>query len=134
MRFARIVYVGAGIWGILVLTPLLFLVDLSGRAYPAPTSYPHFFYGFIGIALAWQTAFLVIGSDPRRFRMLMLPTILEKLGYIIPAAALYAQGRITAPDALTAAPDAVLCLLFVTAFAKTSVLPDREPLRAQPGR
>ena len=33
MRFARIVFVGAGVWGIVVLTPLYLLLDVTGRQY-----------------------------------------------------------------------------------------------------
>jgi cytochrome b len=82
VRFARIVFVVAGIWGIVVLTPFYWLVDVTGRRYDPPTTYPHFFYGFFAVALAWQIAFLVIGSNPARFRALMIPAMLEKFGYV----------------------------------------------------
>jgi hypothetical protein len=36
MKFAKIVFIGAGIWGIVVLTPLYFLFDVTGRDYAAP--------------------------------------------------------------------------------------------------
>ena len=75
MRFAKAVFILAGIWGIAVLTPLFFLVDVTGRQYVPPTDYPHFFYGFLSITFAWQLAFLAIGSNPIRFRLLMLPAI-----------------------------------------------------------
>ena len=56
MKFAKVVFIGAGIWGIAVLTPLFWLVDVTGRQYPAPTEYPQFFYGFLWVAMAWQEA------------------------------------------------------------------------------
>ena len=68
MRFAKYVFIGAAIWGVAVLTPFYWLVDVTGRRYDPPTAYPHFFYGFLAVALAWQIAFLVIGSNPARFR------------------------------------------------------------------
>ena len=119
MRFARSVFILAGVWGITVLTPLFFLVDVTGRPYPAPTDYPHFYYGFLAVAMAWQLAFLVIGSDPVRYRLLMIPAFIEKAGYIVTTAVLYSQGRIPAADANTALPDALLLVLFVVAFVKT---------------
>lgn len=82
MKFARIVFIAAGVWGIVVLTPLYFLVDVTGRQYAPPTDYPGFFYGFLSVAIAWQIAFLVIGSSPERFRPFMIPAIVEKLGYV----------------------------------------------------
>src|SRR5215204_5818133 len=119
MRLAKVVFRVAGIWGILVLTPLYFLVDLTGRQYPAPTDYPQFFYGFAAVAMAWQIAFLVIGSNPVRFRPLMIPSFIEKAGYVIAVTMLRGQGGISAADAGTAIPDAVLLVLFVVAFLKT---------------
>ena len=94
MTFARIVFVAAGIWGVAVLTPLLWLVDVTGRRYAPPTTSPQFFYGFFIVALAWQLAFLVIGSNPARFRPLMIPAMVEKLGYVATLAVLYGQERI----------------------------------------
>ena len=118
MRFARSVFILAGVWGIAVLTPLFFLVDVTGRPYPAPTDYPHFYYGFLAVALAWQVAFLVIGSDPIRYRMMMIPAFIEKAGYVITTAVLYSRGRILAADANTAIPDSLLLVAFVVAFVK----------------
>jgi len=119
MTFARVVFRAAGVWGVVVLTPLYFLVDLTGRQYAAPMDYPQFFYGFLSVAMAWQIAFLIIGSNPVRFRALMIPAILEKLGFVSTLAVLYGQSRISAVDAQAAIPDFVLCVLFVVALAKT---------------
>ena len=116
------VFVGAGIWGIVVVTPLYFLHDVTGQPYAAPTLYPHFFYGFLSVTMAWQIAFLVIGSNPVRFRPLMIPTIVEKAGYVIVVAVLYSHGRVSPAEASTAVPDCLLGLLFVAAFLKTGAL------------
>lgn len=119
MKFARVVFIGAGVWGVTVLTPLYWLIDITGRRYRPPIDYPHFFFGFVSVAMAWQLAFLIIGSNPVRFRALMIPAILEKLGFVSTLAVLYAQSRISAVDAQAAVPDLMLCVLFVVALAKT---------------
>ena len=119
MRFARITFIAAGVWGVVVLTPLYFLLDLTGRQYAAPATYPHFFYGFLSVAMAWQIAFLVIGSDPVRFRPLMIVGVVEKLGHVAGVAVLYGQARLSAADAMAAGPDLLLGLLFIVAFVKT---------------
>ena len=119
MRFAKIVFIVAGVWGIAVLTPLYFLFDVTGRQYAPPAEYPQFFYGFLSVAMAWQIAFLVIGSSPLRFRPLMIPSILEKLGHVVGVAVLYGQGRLSVADATAAGPDLVLGVLFIVAFAVT---------------
>jgi hypothetical protein len=130
MTFARSVFILAGVWGITVLTPLFFLVDITGRPYSAPTDYPHFYYGFLAVAMAWQVAFLVIGSNPLRYRQLMILAFIEKAGYILTTTVLYSQGRISAADANTAIPDGLLLVLFVVAFVKTQV-PAPSELRRQ---
>lgn len=120
MRFARIAFVSAAVWGIAVLTPFYWLVDITGRRYLPPTDYPHFFYGFFSVALAWQIAFVVIGSNPARFRPLMIPSMLEKFGHVTTVAVLYSQSRISTIDAQGAIPDLLLGVLFVAAFVKSS--------------
>jgi len=123
MRFAKVVFILAGVWGIAVLTPLYFLVDLTGRSYAAPVDYPQFFYGFLSVAMAWQFAFLVIGTNPARFRPLMIPGILEKLGHVAGVAVLYGQGRLTIEDMAAAGPDLLLAILFIVSFAVTPSFP-----------
>ena len=132
MRFAKFVFICAGIWGILVLTPLYFLVDISGKPWPPPLNYPHFFYGFIGVALAWQLAFLIIGRDPVRYRLLMIPAIVEKLGHVTTVATLHARGSISAEDAITAAPDLLLGTLFIAAFVVTRGSGNRDSRAGDP--
>jgi len=119
MKFARVVFLGAGIWGIAILTPLYFLFDTIGSQHASPITYPQFYYGFLSVAMAWQIAFLIIGSNPTRFRVLMIPAILEKLGYVVPLAVLYQQARVTWADAQAAVPDFALAILMMLAFVKT---------------
>jgi len=119
MRFARFVFIGAGVWGVAALTPFYWLVDITGRHYLPPVDYPHFFYGFFSVAMAWQIAFLIMGSNPARFRPLMIPGILEKFGFVTTVAVLSARSRISSADAQAAIADLILGILFVVAFVKT---------------
>jgi ribosomal protein S15 len=96
MKFARVTFLVAGIYGLIGLTPLYFLEGMIGRQTPPPITHAEFYYGFIGTALAWQFVFLVIARDPVRYRLLMLPSILEKIAYGIPVLVLYLQHRIAA--------------------------------------
>jgi hypothetical protein len=120
MRFARFVFFIAGVWGILILTPLYFAFDVIGRQYPPPITHADFYYGFLSVALVWQIAFFVIGSDPGRFRPMMIVAVLEKFGYMATLGALYAQSRMQGGQVALASPDLVLGVLFVVAFVKTS--------------
>lgn len=119
MRFARNVFYVAGIWGLLIVTPLYFLYDTIGREYPPPITHPDFYYGFIGVTLAWQVAFLIIGSDPVRFRPLMVAAVLEKFSYMATLTTLYLQGRLQFGQFAVVSPDAILGVLFAVAFLKT---------------
>ena len=120
MRFARVVFLTAGIWGIAVLTPLYWLRDITGRAYAVPTDSPQFFYGFFAVALTWQLAFLAIAWNPMRLRPFMLLGVVEKVSYVITLAVLYQQARISTDDAMAVLPDLLLGVLFLAAFIKTS--------------
>lgn len=119
MKFPKYTFIGAGVWGLVVLLPFYALVDITGRLYAPPTEYPQFFWGFMSVALAWQVGFLVIGTDPIRFRPLMIPAILEKMGYVATLIVLYAGGRISSLDLQPVLPDFVLGVLFVASYVLT---------------
>jgi len=119
MRFAKVVFRIAGIWGLLVITPLYFMFDLIGRQDPPPITHPGFFYGFVGLALAWQVAFLFIAGDPVRYRPLMIPSMIEKFSYGAAIVILVLQARMHSSDLVFAGTDLVLCALFVMAYVKT---------------
>lgn len=120
MKFAKRVFLGAGVYGMGILTPMYFLFDAIGRQNGSPITYPQFYYGFLAVTIAWQLAFLVIGSDPVRFRPLMIPSMVEKFYTFLSMAALFVQGRIALTDMIVISPDLALGILFVIAFAKTS--------------
>lgn len=115
-RFPQRVFLFAGVYGIVVLLPQYFLEAKLGQDYPPPITHPEHFYGFIGVALAWQFVFLLIARDVRRYRLLMVPAILEKLAFGIPALVLWRQGRAHASIAGAGVVDLVLGLLFLLAF------------------
>ena len=121
MKFAKIVFYIAGIWGLLILTPLYFIFDLIGKNDPPPITHPAFYYGFVGVALVWQIAFLIVARDPVRFRPLMIPAILEKLVYSVPLIILVLQRRTSPNDLAFAAIDLTLGVLFLIAYVKTPV-------------
>lgn len=121
MRFARIVFWIAGIWGLLVITPLYFMFDLIGRKDPPPITHPGFFYGFVGGALAWQIAFLFIAKDPVRYRPLIIPSIIEKISYGAAVVALVSQERMRASDLTFGGTDLLFAILFAVAYFKTRI-------------
>jgi hypothetical protein len=119
MKFAKIVFWIAGGWGVLVLTPLYFMFDLISRTDPPAITHPGFYYGFVGTAMAWQLAFFVIATDPVRYRLLMVPAMVEKFSYGIAVVILVLHGRMHTSDLVFAGADLLLGVLFVIAFVTT---------------
>jgi len=119
MKFAKTVYLIAGIYGLLVMVPQYFLEHQNSVTFPPPINHPEYYYGFIGVTVAWQIAFLIISRDPERYRPLMLATVVEKYTYAFAILLLYAQGRIASlmivfPSLI----DLVLGTLFAIAYIK----------------
>ena len=119
MKFAKTVYMTAGIYGLIVLLPQYFLEKKYGIDFPPPITHPEFYYGFIGVAVAWQVLFLVLSRDPVRYRAMMIPTMLEKFSFTIAVVVLYLQNRVAGMMLLSGMIDLLFGLLFVAAYLKT---------------
>jgi hypothetical protein len=119
MKFAKLTFRVAGIWGFLVIIPMYFLYNLIGKQDPPALSHPHFYFGWLGVTLAWQVAFLIIGSDPVRYRPIMIAAMLEKFGFAAAVAVLLVLKAINVQEAVMAVPDAILLVLFLLAYRKT---------------
>lgn len=122
MRFAKFVFLVSGIYGLLVLAPQYFFEERTGHDYPPPITHPEYYYGFIGLAVVWQFAFLILSRDPVRYRSLMIPAILEKACFAIPAVILLLQHRIPNVIFGFAMVDAFWGVLFLIAYLKTKEL------------
>jgi hypothetical protein len=116
MKFAKWTYRIAGIYGLLVLLPQYFLEEQNGRDYPPPINHPEYYYGFIGVAVAWQVAFLIISSAPKRYRPLMIASVIEKFSYGLAVAILYWQDRVAAAVLAVGTIDIILGILFLVAY------------------
>ena len=119
MRFAKYTFLIAGIYGLLVLVPMYFLEEKNGRDFPPAINHPEYYYGFIGVAVAWQIVFLVLSTDPKRYRLMMFPAILEKLSFAVPVIVLLVQNRVPFFIMVVAIPDLILGALFAVSFVKT---------------
>jgi hypothetical protein len=121
MRFARRVFLIAAVYGFIVLLPQYFLEAQIGRDAPPPITHPEYFYGFIGVALAWQVVFLLISRDPIRYRPLMLAAVVEKASFGLAAVTLYGSGRLSGQMLAAGLLDLVLGALFIAAYKRTPV-------------
>ena len=118
MKFAKIVFRVAGIYGLLVLAPLYFMEAKIGQDTPPTITHPEYFYGFIGVGLAWQFLFLVLSSDPAKYRTMILPSILEKVGYAVAVLVLYSQHRLAASALAVGSIDWIFAFLFLVSYFK----------------
>ncbi|MCW8926350.1 MAG: hypothetical protein OQJ84_08845 [Xanthomonadales bacterium] len=127
MNFAKRVFFWSGVYGIVVLLPMYFLEEKIGHDFPPATNHPEQYYAFLGVALAWQFAFLLVAGDPLRYRPLMIPAIAEKLLAAGAVIWLYLNLRI---DGTTLAPflvDVLLGGLFIISYIKTAKYVERPP-------
>lgn len=118
MRFSRIVFIVAGVYGILALLPGYFNEQRMATMYPPAMTHPEYYYGFLGVALAWQVAFLIIAKDPERFRALVPAAVLEKLSYFIATAVLFGLGRLAGTFAALGCVDLLFGILFAVAYTR----------------
>ena len=105
MVFARVVFWIAGALGIAALVPL----------YRTPGN--PMYYGFLATLVAWQAAFFVIGWNPRQFRLLMIPAVLEKVLWMATLLHFYAKGQLPRLQLIAnACTHGLLGILFIAAF------------------
>jgi hypothetical protein len=119
MKFAKYVFALAGLYGLVTLVPAYFLEAAIAASNPPAITHPEFFYGFVGVALAWQIMFFVIAFDPRRYRPAMPVAFLEKLAFGAAAVALFSVHRIQPQVLGLGLTDLVLGVLFLIAYAAT---------------
>jgi hypothetical protein len=86
--------------------------------HPPAITHPEFFYGFVGIASAFQFVFLIIAKDPVRYRLMIIPSILEKFSYGIAALILNLTGRLEGGFFIGGMFDLFLGVLFIVSFLK----------------
>ncbi len=113
MKIAKYLFLLAGISGVILLLPLYF--DKSGTGEAAVTR-PEFYYGFIGIALAFQVLFIIISFDLTKYRPAIIPCIIEKLSFAVPVIILYFQNRVSNTIFYAGIMDLILGILFAVVF------------------
>ena len=119
-RFASRVFLIAGVYGLIVLLPQYFLLEKTSRDFPPAITHVEYYYGFIGVAVAWQVVFLIISRDPVRYRPLMIAAILEKASFGPLTVILFLLGRL-GPQMLGAGLlDLLLGTLFAVAYLRTA--------------
>ena len=118
MTFAKWVFRLAGIYGIIVMAPMLFL-EPAMTAAGYPLTRPADYYGFVGVVLVFQLIFLTIAGDPARYRPLMPISVLEKAAFGGTVWPLFLMGRTQGIVAVFATIDLGLGVLFAISWLRT---------------
>jgi hypothetical protein len=121
MQIASRIFRWAAIYGLIVLLPMFLLEQRFGQDNPPAITHAELYYGFVMLAVAWQVAFVVIGSNPMKFRLMMIPAIIEKFGWGLVAFGLAGMGRAVPATTLAfAAVDMALGSAFIYAWRCTA--------------
>ncbi|MBS0657968.1 MAG: hypothetical protein JSR82_06945 [Verrucomicrobia bacterium] len=117
--FVSRVFWTAAIYGLVLIPPQFFLEAKTGRDFPPAITHPEFYYSFLGVALAWQFAFVLIARDPIRYRPMMIPGLLEKVGFGLSGVILFCLGRAAWLPLAAGIIDLVFASLMFVAYTKT---------------
>jgi hypothetical protein len=116
MKLAKWVYRTAGIFGLIVMVPMLFIERFIEKIMPPAVNHPEFFYGFVILNICWQILYLFLARDPARFRLLMIPSFFAKASGPVALLWLYFQGRVSEQWIITTIMDGLFAVLFLVAF------------------
>jgi len=122
MTYAQRVFLTTGLYGVIVIAPQFFLE----KSVTPAVSHPEQYYGFLGAVLAWNVAYLVMASDPARYRPLMLVGSLGKTLFAAWVTVLWFQGRVPSFLLAFAAIDLGIVALYIEAWRRTAPAPDPE--------
>ena len=101
-----------------------------GINFPPVINHPEYFYGFLSITLAWQILFLFIAIDPVKYKLFIIPAMLEKYFYGATLIILYSQNRLPVMVLSSGIIDLILGILFAVAFFKSKEMPEqKEPIQ-----
>ena len=110
MKLAKWSFRIAGVWGLVSCFPLLFTEGWMG------VRQPEFYYGFVCLNICWQFLYLVVSSDPGRYRPMMIPAFLAKASALVALTWLYLAGRVSVPWVAIGAMDGVFAALFLASY------------------
>jgi len=119
MTFAKWVFKLSGIYGILILGLFYFMETNPLFNAPPAITHPEYYYGFVGVGMAFQVVFLLIASDPLKYRAMMIPSMIEKFSFVGALLVLLLSHRVSAQLIPAGILDGTMGILFVVSYFKT---------------
>ena len=80
---------------------------------------PEFYYGFVFLNICWQILYLILSSNPIRYRPMMIPAFLVKGSGTATLTWLYLAGRVSGQWIAMGIVDGIFAVLFLLAFRAT---------------
>jgi hypothetical protein len=116
MAFARLAYLIAGLWGVIVIA-LGYASYISGTDQGlVAIARPEIVHGFFLLAMPWQLLFIVISRDPARYYAIMPITVLEKLPFAAVTLAMFAKAQVSPMMGFFGAMDGLFGVMFCVAY------------------
>jgi hypothetical protein len=119
VKISRNIFRISAVYGILILAPQLFRESAFTIA-GSQLNHPEFFYGFFLVSLAFQVVFLIISTDPIRYRPIMLACFIEKAGHATSCVWLFLNNRLAKDMLIASSPDVLMLCLFIYSYIITS--------------
>lgn len=110
MAFARWSFALAGLYGLVATISLYFRAPLGVESL--------WLYDFAGAAAATQWLYVLIATDPPRYRLAIPVGIVSKLSFAIPVALLYARNAVSGSTFVFGLIDIALAALFAANFVR----------------
>lgn len=126
MKLAKWTFRTAGIFGLIVMVPMLFIEKLIVEIMPPAVKHPEFFYGFVLLNICWQILYLIVSKDPIRLRPIMIPSFFAKASGPVALLWLHFQDRISSQWVTTIYMDALFAILFLVSYWVTGRETDNE--------
>jgi hypothetical protein len=119
IRIAKYVFGISAVLGMLFLLPLYFAENFVATESPPAITHPELYYGLISVAVVWQFVYLLVATDPVRFRPLMVVSGLAKLSLFATFLVLFLAGRVGVKSVATVIPDFLMAVFFFVCFFAT---------------
>ena len=118
MKFTRVVFWVAAVYGLAAILPLYFSEQTMSAQYPPPITHAEYYYSFAGVTLVWQILFIAIALNPARLRIVIPFCVAEKLSLLPTVLILAPEGRFPQLWIPALIIDLLLAALFLVAFMK----------------
>lgn len=115
----KTIFLTSGIYGLIIMLAMLLSEKQFSHENPPQLTHLEFYYGFIGVCIAFQILFILIAKNPLKYKLMMVPAILEKFSFGLVVIVMHYQKNIPNTVFVFGLIDLIFLCLFIYAFIKT---------------